>query len=129
MTTGNMSTDSAFDSEYVKRIMSRHIKMMNEFQIAEYTDKLNTVLKKNGKSWQHVKYKQGDLVYVQLQNQKSWSGPVKVFAQDGADVWIFHNGNLIKLATCRVMPVVEPIEKDVTMIKTVSLLREMSTII
>ena len=113
VTTGNMSTDSAFDSEYVKRIMSRHIKMMNEFQIAEYTDKLNTVLKKNGKSWQHVKYKQGDLVYVQFQNKKSWSGPVKVFAQDGADVWIFHNGNLIKLATCRVMPVVEPIEKDV----------------
>ena len=113
LTTGNMSTDSAFDSEYVQRIMSRHIKMMGEFQIAEYNDKLQSVLKKNGKSWQHVKYKQGDLVYVQFQNKKSWSGPVKVFAQDGADVWIFHNGNLMKLATCRVVPVVEPSELDV----------------
>ena len=113
LTTGNMSTDSAFDSEYVQRIMSRHTKMMGEFQIAEYNDKLHSVLKKNGKSWQHVKYKQGDLVYVQFQNKKSWSGPVKVFAQDGADVWIFHNGNLTKLATCRVVPVVEPSQEDV----------------
>ena len=112
LTTGNMSTDSAFDSEYVQRIMSRHTKMMGEFQIAEYNDKLHSVLKKNGKSWQHVKYKQGDLVYVQFQNKKSWSGPVKVFAQDGADVWIFHNGNLMKLATCRVVPVVEPSQDD-----------------
>ena len=82
--------------------------MMRDFQVAEYTDKLGTVLKNRGKSYQHVRYTQGDKVFVQLQDRKAWSGPVKVFAQDGGDVWIFHNGNLIKLATCRVRPFVEP---------------------
>ena len=79
--------------------MTRHIELMKEFQVAEYTEKLKDVVKKNGKSWQHLKYNQGDLVFVQLQDKKAWSGPVKMFAHDGGDIWVFHNGNLIKLAT------------------------------
>ena len=112
LSTGTISSDSPFDSEYVRQIMIRHIELMKEFQVAEYSEKLNNVLKKGGKSWQNIRYEQGDLVYVQLQDKKSWSGPVKVFAHDGGDVWVFHNGNLIKLATCRVAPMVEPYDEE-----------------
>ena len=86
MTTENFATDSAFDSVYVKRIMNRHSEIMKKFQVAEYSEKLGSVLKKNGKAWQHIRYKQGDLVFVQLQNRNSWSGPIKVLAQNGGDI-------------------------------------------
>ena len=71
MTTGNLSTESPFDSENVRALMMRHVKMMKEFQVAEYTDKLESVLKNKGKSYQHIRYKQGDKVFVQLQDKKS----------------------------------------------------------
>ena len=112
ITTGNIASDSSFDSESVKKIMMRHMAMMKEFQVAEYTDKLESVLKYNSKSWQNIRYKQGDELFIQLKDKKAWSGPVKVFAQDGADIWVFHNGNLVKLATCRVMPVVGQHEQE-----------------
>ena len=39
-------------------------------------------------------------------DKKAWLGPVKVFCQRGRDVYIFANGNLKKLPSCKVRPFV-----------------------
>ena len=62
------------------------------------------------------KYKTGEEVFVQLKESKSWSGPVRVVAHFEGQVWVHHNGNLCKLAECRVRPVhPEDEESDTTM--------------
>ena len=41
----------------------------------------------------NVRYKEGDSVYYQEENKKSWKGPVKVLAHKGRDVFVLANGH------------------------------------
>merc|ERR1712112_701991 len=50
-------------------------------------------------------YKKNEEVYIQKQDKKRWCGPVKVIYHEGSNVWVMYNGNLLKIAECRVQPV------------------------
>ena len=51
-----------------------------------------------------MRYKEGDKVFIQELNQKSWKGPVEVLNQRARDVYVFSNGGLKKIADSRVQP-------------------------
>ena len=41
-------------------------------------------------------------MYYQYQDKKAWLGPVKVFAMNGNDIFVFANGNVRKVPRCNV---------------------------
>ena len=49
-------------------------------------------------------YTEGDKVFYQEKDRTAWLGPSKVFCQRGKEVYVFANGNIKKLHTCRVKP-------------------------
>ena len=49
-------------------------------------------------------YKEGDEVFFQERDKKAWLGPVKVFCQRGREVYLFSNGNIRKVSSCKVKP-------------------------
>jgi hypothetical protein len=44
--------------------------------------------------------------------KKAWCGTVKLFCQRGRDVFVWANGDLTKIASCRVQPYKVGIEED-----------------
>jgi len=104
LTTGNLATESMFDSEAVKKIVDRTYKAIETFREKEYGRKLEGCLKERKKDFQKIRYTKGDEVFVQKRDTKSWSGPVKVFCHEGVNVWLWNNGELIKVNQCKVIP-------------------------
>ena len=75
---------------------------MKEFREQEFTKKLKKAKHTRSKGYEDVKIKEGDLVYYQHQDKKSWLGPLKVFAVNGKDVLVFANSSLRKVPRCNV---------------------------
>ena len=84
--------------------MERHHSITKEFRECEYASKLKKAIESQNRSFNNIKYKEGDSVYFQDMNKKGWYGPVKVFCHRGRDVWVFTNGSLKKVADCKVQP-------------------------
>ena len=56
-------------------------------------------------SYQHIgRYLEGDLVWYQYQNNNAWLAPAAVLCHRGQSVWIHTNGDVKKVASCRVKP-------------------------
>ena len=104
VSAGDIATESWYDSEAVKRMIERHVLMTKRFREAEYENKLEKASVVQNRVFNNVRYKEGDSVYYQEENKKSWKGPVKVLAHKGRDVFILANGNLRKVADCKVQP-------------------------
>ncbi len=104
VSAGDIATESLYDSEAVKRMIERHVMMTKRFREAEYENKLEKASVVQNRVFNNVRYKEGDSVYYQEENKKSWKGPVKVLAHKGRDVFILANGNLRKVADCKVQP-------------------------
>ena len=51
-----------------------------------------------------MRYVKGDSIFFQEKDKKGWLGPVKVIAHKGRDVFIMVNGNIRKVADCKVQP-------------------------
>ena len=49
-------------------------------------------------------YVEGDKVWYQPQNGNSWQGPASVLCQRGQSVWLHTNGDIKKVAACKVRP-------------------------
>ena len=49
-------------------------------------------------------YVEGDKVWYQPQNGHSWLGPASVLCQRGQSVWLHTNGDIKKVAACKVKP-------------------------
>ena len=73
-----MATESLTDSETVRKIIERHAVTTKEFRQAEYMSTLRTAAMTMNSSFNNVKYKQGDRVFIQEMRQKAWKGPVEV---------------------------------------------------
>ena len=101
---GNLATESLFDSEAVSKIMERHHEITKKFREEEYENKLIKASEVRKGSFNDIKYEEGDLVFYQDRNNKSWCGPVKVFCHRNRDVFIWANGDLKKVADCKVQP-------------------------
>ena len=56
-------------------------------------------------AYQHMRdYIEGDKVWYQPLNGNSWLGPASVLCQRGQSVWIHTNGDIKKVAACKVKP-------------------------
>ena len=56
-------------------------------------------------AYQHTRdYVEGDKVWCQPQNGNSWIGPASVLCQRGPSVWLHTNGDIKKVASCKVRP-------------------------
>ena len=56
-------------------------------------------------AYQHMRdYVAGDKVWYQPQNGNSWLGPASVLCQRGPSVWLHTNGDIKKVAACKVRP-------------------------
>merc|ERR1712082_424768 len=49
-------------------------------------------------------YIEGDKVWYQPLNGNTWSGPASVLCQRGQSVWIHTNGDIKKVAACKIKP-------------------------
>ena len=104
VTGGDLVSESLYDSEAVKRLIERHVLIMKRFREADYEDKLEKAVIVQNRVFNNIRYREGDLVYYQEENRKSWKGPVKVLAHKGRSVFVIANGNIRKVADCRVQP-------------------------
>ena len=56
-------------------------------------------------AYQHSEgFIEGDLVWFQHRNGNAWLGPAAVLCQRGQSVWLHTNGDIKKVAACRVKP-------------------------
>ena len=104
VTTGNEATDSLYDSEAVQRIMERHQEFIQKFREQEYSNKLKRAATSRSNVMNNFFYNEGDEVFFQEKDRKSWIGPVKVFCQKGREIYLFSNGNIRKVPSCKVKP-------------------------
>ena len=105
LTTGNVGTESMTDSEAVQRTMELLSKTTQEFREAEMKKKLKECQGVRTQAYQHMRdYVEGDKVWYQPQNRNSWLGPASVLCQRGQSVWLHTNGDIKKVAACKVKP-------------------------
>merc|ERR1712163_92301 len=104
-TMGNEGSESVTDSEAVRRIMDTINKVTKEFREAETKVKLKECQGVRIRSYQHQdKYVQGDKVWFQYKDGLAWHGPGEVIYQKGNAVFIHSNGDVKKVAACKVKP-------------------------
>ena len=76
--------------------------MMKEYRELEFSKKLIMAGRTRMKGYEDKEVNEGDLVYYQHQDGKAWLGPVKVFAKNGNDIFVFANGNVRKVPRCNI---------------------------
>ena len=104
-TEGTIVTDSKFDSEIVEKLITNMKTAIKNFNIANFKEKITEATATRIPKYCRYVYDKGEEVYIQKEDKKLWSGPVKVVTHDGNCVWVIYNGNLLKVAECRVQPV------------------------
>ena len=83
LTTGNVAIESMKDSDVVQRNMENPAKIMAEFCKADMKHKLKEFQGIWVQSYQHLdEYIEGDLVWYQPLNGKSWLGPAGFFVRE-----------------------------------------------
>ena len=102
VTMGNIATESTFDSDAIRMIIERHHEMTKSFRDVEYSTKLENASKTRNNKFNDFKYKENDLVSYQDRMQNGWNGPVKVLCHRNRDVFLWANGDLKKVADCKV---------------------------
>ena len=104
-TTGNIATESLMDSEAVQRTMELLAQTTHEFREADMRKKLKECQGVRTQAYQHMRdYIEGDKIWYQPLNGNSWLGPAYVLCQRGQSVWIHTNGDIKKVAACKVKP-------------------------
>merc|ERR1712082_87010 len=105
LTMGSEGSESVTDAEAVRKIMETIHKVTKEFSIAETKVKLKECQGVRIRSYQHQdKYVQGDKVWFQYKDGLAWHGPGEVIYQKGNAVFIHSNGDVRKVAACKVKP-------------------------
>ena len=97
--THNMNVNRlGYDNKAIKKIVERHTMMMRKFQETEYSMKVKKALEVQTRKFNNRRYQEGDSVFYQKEDKKSWNGPVKVIAHRGNSVFVMANGNIKKVA-------------------------------
>ena len=105
LTMGNEGSESLTDAEAVNRIMETIHKVTKEFREADTKAKLKDCQGIRVRSCQHQgNYIAGDKVWYQYKDGYAWLGPAEVIYQKGNAVFIYSNGDLKKVAACKVKP-------------------------
>merc|ERR1712101_44325 len=89
----------------VQRTMELLAQTTLEFREADMRKKLKECQGLRTPAYQHMRdYVEGDKIWYQPLNGSSWLGPASVLCQRGQSVWIHTNGNIKKVAACKVKP-------------------------
>merc|ERR1712114_113854 len=105
LTIKTVASESPTDAEAVRRIMETITKTTMEFREAEMKKKLKDCQDISTRSYQHQgDYIEGDKVWYQYKDTTAWHGPASVICQRGNTVFVHANGEVRKLAACRVKP-------------------------
>ena len=91
ISTGNVSTESIYEDEAVRRKMEKHFEIAKEFREIEYGSKIDLVMKARMKGFENMVIQKDDKVFHQTNNEKAWLGPNKLLDVDKN--WIFVAGN------------------------------------
>merc|ERR1711889_24350 len=105
LTMGTEGSESLTDAEAVNKIMETIHKVTKEFREAETKVKLKDCQGIWVRSYQHQgNYIAGDKVWYQYKDGNAWHGPAEVIYQKGNAVFIHSNGDVKKVAACKVKP-------------------------
>merc|ERR1712112_461937 len=105
LTMKTVASESSTDGEAVRRIMETITKTTIEFREAEMKKKLGECQTIRTRRYQHQgNYIEGDKVWYQFKDTVAWHGPASVICQRGNTVYVHANGEVKKLAACRVKP-------------------------
>merc|ERR1712240_115741 len=105
LTMGNEGSESLTDAEAVNRIMETIHKVTKEFREAETKTKLKDCQGIKVRSYQHQgNYNAGDKVWYQYKDGNAWYGPAEVIYHKGNTIFIHGNGDVKKVAACKVKP-------------------------
>ena len=105
LTTRNESTEIMTDCDAVQRTMENLNRTVSEFREADMKRKLKECQGILTQAYQHLGgYMEGDKVWYQPLNGNSWLGPAAVLCQRGQSVWVHTNGDIRKVAACKVKP-------------------------
>ena len=105
LTTENTETESITDCEAVQRTMENLNKTIAEFREANMKKKLRECQRLKIQAYQHLdNYIEGDKVWYQPMNANSWLGLAIFLCHRGQSVWILANGEIIKVASCKIKP-------------------------
>ena len=63
-----------------------------------------------------IKYEEGEKVFAQLKGSSDWSELMKVISHTSKSVFMYHNGNIIKVAEIYVQPVEDELEVVSTLV-------------
>merc|ERR1712080_190271 len=103
-TEGTIVTGSDFDSGLVEKLITNKKIAVKNYNGENFSRKIKEAVATRVPRYTGRIYKKNEEVYVQKQDKKRWSGPVKVIHHEGPNVWVMYNGELIKIAECRVQP-------------------------
>merc|ERR1711889_47621 len=105
LTMGNEGSESLMDAEAVNRIMETIHKVTKEFREAETKTKLKDCQGIKVRSYQHQgNYNAGDKVWYQYKDGNAWYGLAEVIYHKGNTIFIHGNGDVKKVAACKVKP-------------------------
>ena len=103
LTTGNEGTESMTNCEAVQQTMERLNNTVSEFREAGMKNKLKECQGLRIQQYQHFgRYLEGDRVWYQPMQGNSWISPVAVLCQRGKSFRLHTNGDVKKVATCKV---------------------------
>ena len=98
----------ALNSTTSSQIVADHLNSLHKarksYVEAESSDRIRRALKGHISEGTHQKFCVGDIVYYKRQASKTWLGPAKVLAQDGAQVLLKTGArSLIKVHPCKLL--------------------------
>jgi hypothetical protein len=83
-----------------------------KFREIEYSMKLERASKQQNRKFNNVIYAENNCVFYQDKLKKAWHGPVKVFCHRGENVWVWLNGDLKKIASCKIQSYKGGVEEE-----------------
>ena len=112
ITEGTPMTDSLItQADAVRLHFQRQETARAELRKYDSSRRLKEALKARLQPYFDVKYEEGDLIIFQDGNDQ-WNGPAEVKTMDSKTLFVIHNGQLKKVATCRARPWVEESEVE-----------------
>ena len=115
LTLDTEGSENFTDAEAVSKTMETINKVTRKFREAEPNAELKNCQGIRARSHQHQgNYIAGDKVWYQYKDGNAWHGPAEVIYQKGNAIFIHGNGDVKKIAACKVKPydLKERIEKE-----------------
>ena len=106
-----MSDSTVTEADTVRHHFRRQESVRVEYRKYDYNRRLKDALKARIQPYHDAKYEQGDLIIFQDANDQ-WTGPAEVKTTESKTLFVLHNGQLKKVATCRARPWIENTDNE-----------------